>query len=1529
MRALTQTGDRRAAGAVARAAGRALAARRDRDALRGHKGDGGSRRAPLVQDPADRTGASGAHHLVQDPAERVAMPHRGALEERFGRPLTDIDVYAGPRSAEALRRLGAVSAATGRSIFLPHADAPTTVVAHEVAHVLQTRLAVGTPPRADIEPAGSRAEREAALAAAGPEGRTDGPVEITEGLAPGIVALLRQSTPPAMPTPETPTLTLGANPAVPAIDQTPAPPEPASAPAPTASVAPAVAAPAAQPGPSTAGQAAPAAELTAPQEAPGAGIVTAPVADPAAAAAQEEAAAAAQEAIAAAATPGDRLRAYAKAPPSVKATQTASLSTGMADLAAEEARAVQSGVPPVQVALPGEPTLAKETAAAPASPGPAPTTDLAPAPAPASAPPEIATPEVPGAFHPASDVSSPLALASNAPPETLAARIDDSLAAVPTSDTDVPRSAGTAPPIVLSGESDPARVGEVDEKGRAQGADARDAAARAVREGPGPQHVQPIALEASQELTAAVVAARPAAPAPPGPEQFAAMQLPPDVQRSFDQQQGPGMEQSLTGAVAETDKAAADRDVARQEALDRAHAGEEQLHKDAEAGRTEAVSDARQEIGKARDDTLAAQDAELTRVEGEAAERRKTDTEAVQHEVDGGRKTIDADFAKADSDIKTEVASGEQKATAEKQKAERDAESQSWWDKAVDFVKSAISSLVAAVGKIFDAVRAAVNKVLDAVKKAALAVIAGIASFVKAAIAAFGAFLKAAITGLIGQIFPGLAAKLNGLIDSAVAYAQKAVDVVADKLSKGVSALVEGLRAGLNKAIDVFQAGVEFAVGLAAAAITGDWGALFRKVLEAVLRLVGVEPEQFYAFVGRAEETLGIIVNNPLGFVGNLAKAVKGGIVAFADNIGTHLKEGVVGWLTGALGPAGITIPKTFDLMGVLDLARQILGLTWENLKAKAVKLIGEKNVERIEQAASWIGTLVTEGWSGLWARIMADLASLRDAVFDGIRTFIQERVIMSAITKLASLLNPVGAIVQLVIAAWNMYTFLRDQLARLVELVRTVVDTIGDIARGILDNSIKAVEGVLGRLLPLAIDLLARLIGLGNVGGKVRELLEKVRGAVDKAIDKLIAKVVGLFKGGRGKAGAKDAAASESVDATETFHIAGETHTLKSQMVGGHVAATMASSSFGPLSQRIGATVKFIEKLYLAPASDRYIGAQRAQELAPNVSAIQAKADSMLAALADIDKTVTDDASRAKASRAQKKVIRDGFTALRKAIEGLGLPDVSVGGAPLGSTPGIGDIEAHGAQRKRNRSGANALLHTESEHIIPYATGAVLLEAADASAGERADNRRFDQALITIVIYERAARIKTPLDNKASEGFRKDTAGIVAQADAARKAAKAPPSWDVVVALLDHIHTAAVARTINAVKKEHGETTAPNAKSNGQVRGEKQPVPTASAIKDAGQREFTQLNAIFRRLWLAGAGAAKGTGQAELSSVTLAGFNVMQPDVIATVQGIGAKKAAEIVAERTKGPFTSKADLRARVPGLSGNFLKAIKDGS
>jgi phage-related protein len=1203
-----------------------------------------------IQAPTEERAGQLLDDALAEPAR--GLPYLAALQDRFGQRLDWVQVRSGPLVTEALDALGAQAATRGSDVFLRAPSAPIDVVTHEVTHALQARLGGPGPGGVVVgENAAPEVEAVQVLRA---------PVRPAEGLAPGAIALLLQGRPASTD----PVITVQPMPAPSGV----APPVAASGAAVPGPIGPAPGIDASA-GPAGGATDEPAAAFVLP--APSELAVSAEEV-----AARESAIAEAEAGLAGAGSARDLLDAYVSAPPTVKARQAASLSGALEAVLPAETQEWQSAVPPIEATLTGAAGPPPE----PLRVGSPPAAEVQLEPVAVAPAPEPAIAEVPEAlpFTANDGVNRAFGRLTAPPPEQLADAIGATLGAVQTSDPSLPRSPGPPPPIPLGGETDPARMaGQADAVGM-QASAARDAAARAVAEGPGPEQVRPTSLHESFAVETAEAPAAPALAVPEGPGAYLALGLPPEVQVTFDEQQQGAMQESMAAATAKADEATTARDAARDQAVVTAQQAAAALNTTARADQTAAVGDGRTAIQTERQSAIEAQQAEVGRIRGEAAGRRRVDKGAIDSQVQVEQKALDDSYAAAESQITTTVADGERQAQEQRAQAQRDAEAESWWDQTVSFVEEAFNALVSAIGKVFDAVRAAVNAALDALKQFALSVIDRLATFVKDVIAAYGEFLKFAMDTLLGEFFPELAAQLNAAIDTAVAAAQAAVDGVADRLKAGISALVEGLRAGINAALDAYEAAISFAVSVVGAALTGDWGLVARKVLEAVLKLVGVDPEAFYAFVGRAQQTFDIIVNDPLGFLSNLVSALVGGVQGFADRFGEHLKKGLIGWLTGTLGGAGITLPQTFDLMGVLDLARQVLGLTWERIRAKAVKLIGQQNVARLEFIGDYITTLVNEGWSGLWTKVKADLSSLLDMVFGGIRSFLVERVVLAAIKKIPALFGPVGAIVQLVMTAWNLYEFLRDQLARIGALVQTVVDSIGDIARGMLTGAVAKVEGVLGNLVPIALDLLARLLGLGNVGEDVRKVIEKVQAFIDKAIDGLITRVIGLFTGkGRGGTAAgepadADAAVPIGSDAPleDTITIAGEEHTLRAVGPSGDATLEMASGPFDKLVSRMNKLVKELKKTYTTPGKPHYLG-----------DAAAAAANAGLDALAATAQSLVTNIGKETDKKKEEKLVTAGFSELRKQIAALRLPTASTTALHARHEVQAGQVLSYGRQ--------------------------------------------------------------------------------------------------------------------------------------------------------------------------------------------------------------------------------------------------------
>ncbi|WP_298407996.1 DUF4157 domain-containing protein, partial [uncultured Chloroflexus sp.] len=1068
--------------------------------------------------PAPARAADVPALLAQAAAQpAVALPYRATLEARFSRRLDQIAVYAGPLAQAALTFLHAEALTHQGAIFLADPHPPLEVVAHEVVHVLQMRSgALDASPQpgeaaiggagtgwsedgavqheAPIVPATAPAEHEATLLTAQAQRVTATPLVpplvVTTTLPPAAVALRRAAT-PAPPTNEPAAETFRRTaerkhrPAAPA----PETPRPVSALSPVPSTVP----PAIEPDQ-------PPCELP-PPSAPG--VSEADVA------AREAEQAQAAAALAAAEGPETLMVAFAAAPPTIKAQHAATLGSETNRLAKEEQAAFSAELPDLHAELNTQVETPPPLAVAPpdARPldldveGAVPRVELPP------------TPD-PGRYTANDRVTADVSRLLSGEADDRAASLATQLRAVQTSDASVATSPGALPRVPLTEGADPAQLDEQITKGITQSRQMRDEAAQAVINGPGPEQAQPVALDAAYpvgELAQPEIAA-PAMPAEP--QAYLELDLPPEVQITFDQQHQSAMEASLAEARTQVDAASAERDQQRAEAVAAAQAQAQAQSAQADEQQRAGVIEARAQIQDARQETLAAQQAAVGDIEQQATAERTAHRREIDERVRADESQIEQHYTAAERDARAEVADGEREAAAERQRSEREAAEQSWWDRAVNFVRDAFAALTRAIGAIFDAVRRAVNAILDAAKALAMQIIDAAAAFVNGLIAAFGELLKGLVDTLIGSIFPELAARLNAAIDNAVAFAQRVVTAAAEGLKAGIAALVEGLRAGLNAIINIYQAAVQLALAAVQAALTGDWAALARMALEAVLKVAGIDPATFYQFIGRAQETFQLILADPGKFVGHLVDAFLDGVRRFADNILTHLQAGIIGWLTGSLGGAGITLPERFDLMGVLSLIQQILGLTWERLRTRAVRLIGERAVAVIEVVAGYLRTLIEGGWDALWQRIRDDLASLREMVLEGIKRFLLERIVIAAITRLATMFNPVGAIVNLILAAYNLFTFLRDQLARIIEVVQTVVNAIGDIARGIIQPAAQRVEETLARLLPLAIDLLARLLGLGNVGNNVRQIIERVRGMVDRAIDRLIDRVRNMFSG-------------------------------------------------------------------------------------------------------------------------------------------------------------------------------------------------------------------------------------------------------------------------------------------------------------------------------------------------------------------------------------------------------------------------------
>ncbi len=273
--------------------------------------------------------------------------------------------------------------------------------------------------------------------------------------------------------------------------------------------------------------------------------------------------------------------------------------------------------------------------------------------------------------------------------------------------------------------------------------------------------------------------------------------------------------------------------------------------------------------------------------------------------------------------------------------------------------------------------------------------------------------------------------------------------------------------------------------------------------------------------LAKAASALDKIILDPIGFLGNLISGIRQGLDNFVTNIMTHLQTGLIGWLTGAMGGLGIQLPDDiFSLQGIFSLVTQILGLTWDYIRSKAVKMFTEPVVAGMEQTVEIFQIIANKGPMGLWEQVQEQFGDLKETVIEEIKSMLITQVITAGVKWIIGLLNPASAFVKAAMAIYDIVMFFINQGSQVMELVNAITDAVVQIASGAVGGAAKLVENALAKSLPVAIGFLASLLGIGDLAKKVQDIVKKVRDRIDQAIDKVLQKAKSLFKGNKGKKG-------------------------------------------------------------------------------------------------------------------------------------------------------------------------------------------------------------------------------------------------------------------------------------------------------------------------------------------------------------------------------------------------------------------------
>ncbi|MFE3141449.1 hypothetical protein [Streptomyces scopuliridis] len=304
---------------------------------------------------------------------------------------------------------------------------------------------------------------------------------------------------------------------------------------------------------------------------------------------------------------------------------------------------------------------------------------------------------------------------------------------------------------------------------------------------------------------------------------------------------------------------------------------------------------------------------------------------------------------------------------------------------------------------------------------------------------------------------------------------------------------------------------------------------LIAKVVDAVVGVIQAINELKNLLLGILAKAAGAvmkILKDPIGFLRNLVSAVGAGLNLFIGNIAGHLQKGLVSWLLGTAVSTGLEIPSRFDLKGIIQLIASLLGLTWDNIRARVTrKGIPDEAMTKAEQSVPVAQALAREGPAGAAQEITAETGDLKSTILDDLKSYLIPTVLMAGITWILSLLNPASAFIRAVKGIIDIVTFIVTQGAQIVEFVNSVLDAVVAIANGAAAAVPKTVETALAASIPLLIGLLASLLGIGGLANRVKQAFQKVSRPVNRAIDKIVDKIAKaarkLWKRRKGKGGA------------------------------------------------------------------------------------------------------------------------------------------------------------------------------------------------------------------------------------------------------------------------------------------------------------------------------------------------------------------------------------------------------------------------
>ncbi len=132
------------------------------------------------------------------------------------------------------------------------------------------------------------------------------------------------------------------------------------------------------------------------------------------------------------------------------------------------------------------------------------------------------------------------------------------------------------------------------------------------------------------------------------------------------------------------------------------------------------------------------------------------------------------------------------------------------------------------------------------------------------------------------------------------------------------------------------------------------------------------------------------------------------------------------------------------------------------------------------------------DGIAGLWEFIKEQFNDLKEKLMEEAKGFIIATIIEAAVIKVVSMLIPGAGFITAVKALIDFLRTLFAKARQIVNIITGIIDTFGEILAGNVGKVAGMVENVLAKFWGLAITFLAAILGLGKIGKKINEIIQK-----------------------------------------------------------------------------------------------------------------------------------------------------------------------------------------------------------------------------------------------------------------------------------------------------------------------------------------------------------------------------------------------------------------------------------------------------